>query len=41
VGCNVLVASASLLTEQITGLSTAEAAAIGHKPTRFMRTTRG
>lgn len=31
-GCNVLVASASLLTEQITGLTTAEAAAIGHDP---------
>ena len=31
-GCNVLVASASLLTEQVTGLSTAEAAAIGQNP---------
>lgn len=29
-GCSDLVASASLLTEQVTGLSTAEAAAIGH-----------
>jgi NifU-like protein len=28
-GCDVLVASASLLTEQVTGLSTAEAASIG------------
>jgi len=28
-GCNVLVASASLLTEQVTGLTTAEAASIG------------
>jgi NifU-like protein len=31
-GCNVLVASASLLTEQVTGLTTAEAAAIGQHP---------
>ena len=30
VGCSDLVASASLLTEQVTGLTTAEAAAIGH-----------
>ena len=29
-GCSDLIASASLLTEQVTGLSTAEAAAIGH-----------
>jgi len=28
-GCNVLVAAASLLTEQITGLTTADAAAVG------------
>jgi len=28
-GCNVLVASASLLTEQVTGLSTAETASAG------------
>ena len=31
-GCSVLVASASLLTEQITGMTTAEAAAVGHDP---------
>lgn len=28
-GCNVLVAAASLLTEQVTGLTTADAAAVG------------
>lgn len=32
VGCNVLVAAASLLTEQIQGLSTADAAAIAQEP---------
>ena len=32
VGCNVLVAAASVLTEQVTGLSTADAALIGQKP---------
>lgn len=32
VGCNVLVASASMLTEQITGLTTADAASIGRQP---------
>ena len=31
-GCEVLVATASLLTERITGLTTAEAAAIGQSP---------
>ena len=31
-GCEVLVAAASLLTERITGLTTAEAAAVGHSP---------
>ena len=30
-GCDVLIASASLLTEQVTGLTTAEAAAIGQE----------
>ncbi len=34
-GCNVLVAAASLLTEQVKGLTTAEAAAIGQDPTRL------
>ncbi|HEX6716355.1 MAG TPA: iron-sulfur cluster assembly scaffold protein [Pyrinomonadaceae bacterium] len=32
VGCDVLVASASLLTEQVTRLTTAEAALIGQNP---------
>ena len=31
-GCNVLVASASLLTDQIKGLSTADAAVVGQNP---------
>ena len=31
-GCDVLVASASVLTEQVTGLGTAEAALIGQDP---------
>ena len=31
-GCNVLVAAASVLTEQVTGLSTADAAAQGQNP---------
>jgi len=31
-GCDVLVASASFLTEQITGMTTAEAAAFVHEP---------
>ena len=31
-GCDVLVASASVLTEQVTGLTTAEAASIGQAP---------
>jgi NifU-like protein len=31
-GCDVLVASASLLTERVTGLTTADAAVIGHEP---------
>ena len=31
-GCDVLIACASMLTEQVTGLSTAEAAAIGQNP---------
>ena len=31
-GCDVLVAAASLLTEQVQGLNTAEAAAIGQEP---------
>jgi len=32
VGCDVLVASASVLTEQVTGITTAEAALIGQAP---------
>lgn len=31
-GCEVLVAAASVLTEQVTGLSTADAAVVGQKP---------
>lgn len=31
-GCDVLVAAASLLTEQVTGLTTADAAAVGQSP---------
>jgi NifU-like protein len=31
-GCNVLIAAASLLTEQVIGLTTAEAAVIGQTP---------
>ena len=31
-GCNVLVAAASVLTEQVTGLSTADAAVVGQNP---------
>ena len=31
-GCNVLIAAASVLTEQVTGLSTADAALVGQKP---------
>jgi len=33
VGCNVLIATASILTEQVTGLTTAEAATIGSEAT--------
>ena len=36
-GCNVLVASASHLTEQITGTTTAEAAAFGQNPAALSR----
>ena len=36
-GCDVLVASASLLTEQVTGLSTAEAASIGQNPEKLRK----
>ena len=32
-GCNVLIAAASILTEQVTGLTTAEAANIAAEPT--------
>lgn len=32
-GCSDLVAAASLLTEQVTGLTTAEAATVGQEPT--------
>ena len=31
-GCEVLIAAASVLTEQVTGLSTADAAVVGQKP---------
>jgi NifU-like protein len=31
-GCNVLVAAASLLTEQVTGLTTSDAAVVGQNP---------
>jgi len=31
-GCEVLVAAASVLTEQVTGLSTADASVVGQKP---------
>jgi NifU-like protein len=34
-GCNVLVAAASMLTEEVKGITTAEAAAIGQDPTRL------
>jgi NifU-like protein len=34
-GCSVLVAAASMLTDQVKGLTTAEAAAIGQDPTRL------
>src|ERR1051325_6702555 len=33
-GCNVLIAAASMLTEQVTGLTTAEAARIGAEANR-------
>lgn len=33
VGCNVLIAAASMLTEQVMGLTTAEAATIGSEAT--------
>ena len=36
-GCNVLVASASFLTEQIAGMTTADAAAFVHEPTALSR----
>jgi NifU-like protein len=35
-GCDVLVASASLLTEQVNGLTTAEAALIGQQPSALL-----
>src|SRR6185295_15919534 len=35
-GCEVLVASASLLTEQVSGLTTAEAAVIGQQPSALV-----
>jgi NifU-like protein len=34
-GCSDLVASASMLTERVTGLTTAEAAALGQEPAAF------
>jgi NifU-like protein len=34
-GCEVLIASASLLTEQVTGMTTAEAAAFAQDPAAF------
>lgn len=38
-GCDVLVASASLLTERITGSTTAEAAAVAQDPERLIGVT--
>jgi len=35
-GCEVLVATASVLTEQVTGLSTADAAVVGQKPAELI-----
>jgi NifU-like protein len=35
VGCNVLVAAASMLTERVQGLTTADAAVIGQDPVAF------
>ena len=35
-GCNVLVAAASMLTERVTGLTTADAAVIGQAPEAFV-----
>jgi NifU-like protein len=35
IGCDLLVASLSLLTEQVTGKTTAEAAELGQTPERF------
>lgn len=36
-GCDVLVAAASLLTEQVQGVNTADAAAIGQEPVVFIQ----
>ena len=36
-GCDVLVAAASLLTEQVQGMNTAEAAVIGQEPSALSR----
>ena len=35
-GCHLLVASASLLTERVTGLTTAEAAVVGQEPSALV-----
>jgi NifU-like protein len=36
-GCNVLIAAASSLTEQVTGMTTADAAAFGQEPATLCR----
>src|SRR6185295_4060873 len=40
VGCNVLIAAASILTEQVTGLTTAEAATMGCEATNCVALAR-
>ena len=40
-GCDVLIAAASLLTEQVHGITTAEAAAIGQEPPVLSETANG
>lgn len=40
-GCSDLVASASLLTEQVAGVTTAEAAALGHDPAALSKRLEG
>jgi NifU-like protein len=40
-GCSDLIASASLLTEQVTGMTTAEAAAVGQEPAALIERLEG